>query len=170
MHYSSISCLKCKIILEIRVLGLCTGLGPSTVICGKCGTLNQLARKEWAEFRSLDYFKFVLFSAVGISFLALLGAIVSGMAYPAPENVPWGRKEIENSWFYVGGLLFVFLGILLQTYRVIASRKRTSANPTLGFRQSMFELQTGVQFKVIFIVVAVGILGTTVSYVAYVTR
>jgi Bacterial PH domain len=169
MHFDMIYCVKCKNTLEVRMLGLTSGLGPPAIACRKCGTVTELGRKEWKAFGTSDRIKFLAVSIVEIVGLGLTGGIAGGFSYPM-KGVPWADRSIQNPGLYAGLVLFAVLGVALQLYRVAASRKRTLSIPVAPFQQSWLDLQTDVQLKVVFVVFAVALVGGTLSSFASMNR
>jgi hypothetical protein len=80
-------------------------------------------------------------------------------------GVPWGERVINaNPGFYICATLFALLGVALQTYRVVASKRRTIAAMSAPFPQSWAELQTNVQLKAVILVLTLGATSGGLSY------
>ena len=161
MHFSIQSCTQCQNPLETRILGLCSGLGPPTVRCSKCGLVNTLVRKEWRDFSALDVARYLTISVLAIAGFALVGAIVGCLSYPIPD-VPWGKRPVDatNPGFVPGAVVFSLLALSLQLYRIASSRSCNAPSQLVPFPQSWHQLQTNLQAKACLFAIAAAFAGS----------
>lgn len=162
-HAVETPCPRCRQAVDLRILGLSSGLGPAWVRC-RCGAAAPTWRKEWPQFRFGDRARYVGMSIASIATLALLGGIAGDMSFPV-RDVPWGSRVIGSSpGFLIGALQFALLGIAVQIHRVIASIARGGTSPDRPFLQTWLELQTLVQLKACAFAIAVAAVGGGISW------
>lgn len=144
--------------VETRYVGLYTGLGPPIVVCGNCGELVRVGRKEWESFVTTDRRRFVIASVVEVVAFSFAGAILGGAAVKAFSRLPWAEKTtgLSVSGFYFGAAMFALLGTALQTYRVVASKRRSASDVEAPYMRRILELQTNLQLKATILILAMG--------------
>lgn len=68
VHYSIHSCPRCGQLTEIRMLDMCSGLGPRRAICFACGYPRLSGRDEWASHRTakrVAIFAYLVLASIG---------------------------------------------------------------------------------------------------------
>ncbi len=143
-------CPHCQEAVEIRVAGVCSGLGPSRRACRRCGHVFSSDRREWLEMTAAARRRFVLWSLAYV----LLGGLVGGAALQGAVRVldvgfrqGWiPQVNIKDATFWVGFGAWVGILGLVQVLRVAASVRR--ARPRAGQEEKqppvpLFVLQFG---------------------------
>jgi len=162
VFFSHIRCPRCLKPTDSRFFHINTGLGPKTIQCPKCLTEVGTGRREWDEFgggrRFLYYFLTVLYAAV----YAVLGGAAADVAYRGTPSLGEGSPSIFGLKLFptiTVGLVFALLVVLVQIYRVKASRARLAAVPRPLINAGFFNLQARLQPKFFLIFVLVFFAG-----------
>lgn len=167
MYYEMISCPKCNSMIDTRVLGIYSGLGSPVMECGSCGQGFTSGRVEWRDFTVGKLIRFGLMSTIELAGLTFFAALACGIAVQFLTKGPWADKGLSLNGAYVGGGLFLALGIFIQIRRILSSQRRTSTNPAGWIRPSTLDLETGLQWKFCGICLGIGFLGWLISWLLW---
>ena len=155
-HASIVKCPGCERALEVRMFGLYSLLGPSTVRCSKCGRDVDTERFEWPEMPPFARWMFLGVSLVHVALFGLIGGNVLDAAWQISQRVP----KVETLRLGAPSFRYAALGCavaaaLIQAYRVATSivRARTGRRPHRW--TFWFGLQMNVQFKCLAAVILV---------------
>ncbi len=122
-------CPHCQNPYGGRIFGVCSGLGPSVYVCGKCGERFGSGRREWAEMGSVRRMWYWVMSGV---YTALLGTIWGFATLCAVQLVVSGRKVMtsksmapEGPVFWTGVAVVAVAVVVVQAVRVRWSTRRS---------------------------------------------
>lgn len=124
--FSAVSCPHCHCPLEVRLMGLSSGLGPAEVNCLKCQQPFATSRSEWSEktFRG----KF-LYAFVSLLYVALFGILVGAMVDQGVQTAHTRARDVrvrfDSTVFAVAACVGGLAVIPLQIYRIAASKRRS---------------------------------------------
>ena len=153
------NCPNCHHILEIRILGLASGLGPSEINCLKCGQRFQTGRVEWWEMAEMPIFARVWFFSITLIYIAVLGLLTGNFVDQSFQL--WNLDPVivnlryQSTPFHVGAYIGCFAVVLLQVYRVIASIRRSRVEYKLTTSEFFLGLQWNLQLKCLVVLFAI---------------
>jgi len=125
MFYTTSVCPKCLRNTDLKLLGICSGLGPSATIC-KCGIALISKRKEWPEMNLSEKGGFIGLSVLGGLAVGTTWGLFTGTLIPGSQNnwqFPHNFTPFGSA--FVPGLIFgMFIVCAIQAFRVILSVRR----------------------------------------------
>jgi len=126
IHVTIQRCPQCRAEQEVRVLGVCSRLGPSRQICYRCGQLFFTDRREWPFLTVSARLRYGFWSLMYM----VVGAVCSGGYFQwAVQLIGVGFRQewmvdFSEPPFWIGfGTGFLVVG-LVQVLRVAASIRR----------------------------------------------
>ncbi len=161
--YQTFQCPKCNKLLFFRIIKYFelikgnSGLGPSTILCSKCGTIIPTGNIEWPNMSKISkiylwfitiIYSFVIGVFTSLAILALLGSILgskSGSLLTTPNIL-------------IAAIFFGMPFIILQIIRIESSISRAKNENRDSYKASFFDINTNFQSFGLFTIIAVIIL------------
>ena len=126
IHVNLQRCPQCRAEQEVRILGVCSRLGPSRQVCYRCGQLFISDRREWPFLTVSARWRYVFWSLMYM----VVGAVCSGAYFQwAVQVIGVGFRQgwmvdFSEPPFWMGfGMGFLVVG-WVQVLRVVLSIRR----------------------------------------------
>lgn len=155
-------CGQCDLPFDMTLFGVSTELGPSEIICRRCGESINTGRTEWRRFGPRQHLRFVALSVASVIF----GGWVGGKVLYTAEQHWLGSIEaksvsVDDPEFKKFGLWAVIFvgGVLLS--KVLWSNSRTERRLAPALREGIFRPNFifGAQAKIILILLLPELIG-----------
>lgn len=144
MFFTAMSCPHCKCPVEVRLLGVSSGLGPAEIKCLKCQEPLAVGRSEWSD-KSL-YSK-LCYIAISLFYVVMFGVLTGAMVDQGVQSAQIGntnvRVRFDSQVFAIAACAGGLAVIPFQIYRVIASLRRSR----LGYTMTPADYFLGLQWN-----------------------
>ena len=171
MHYETISCPKCKDLVDAHILGITSGLGPEALECRRCGTTFRSGRREWASLSGRDRVWYVAISLLYAIVAAFLGGMsTAGGVHFLIHGPSATEMDLPAPGLYPGIAMAAILVVAFQCLRVRESTGRAPRGKAAPFRARLANGRLLLQIKVGLLLFAPVILGWLVSYLLNLAR
>ncbi len=142
-------------VIEVRMLALCSQLGPPDVDCIYCRQPVAVGRSEWSDQSWKGRSWYVIITMI---YAALVGSLTGWVVHQSIAR--WNKNPTNldlRSWaFPVTAGIAGSLVILLQVYRIYASRRRSLTGYRLTQADFFFDLQWNLHLKYLFLLIWIG--------------
>lgn len=140
VHAEMAKCQNCSFPLEIKILGICSGLGPSKVLCRKCGQVLETNRTEWPldSGKQQAYLLLIFFAYLSLGFV--IGAELFSSAEASWKSQSYEKFAFTDPHYQKMGWVGVGLVLLMLFNKVLKSvtRKPLDSESPLS-RANMFQ-------------------------------
>lgn len=167
MVYYTSHCPSCRALVDLYVI--CSGLGPATVRCRKCGKRCATERSEWNDLSAAGRARYVAVSLVHACSLGFLGAITASLAAYGIEHGPTStvpRSAFFGGTLYAGAAFYVGLVVWVQLARVRGSKLRAARGakkePIVA---RLTSLDLGLQLKLLALIWVPVIVGDIIGLI-----
>ena len=166
-HFSLINCPHCRSPIEVRMFSMCSLLGPREIHCLKCRQTVDLGRDEWLDMTLRARLWFFVTSLIYIGMVGLLtGNWVDQMAQQWKLQPNMINLQFRSPVFQVAACVGGIAVLLIQIFRIAASRRRSHCGYTLTRAEFLLGLQWNLQCKYVLLMAVVW----CVSKVIYMVR
>jgi len=153
--------------VDVHFLYLSSLLGPSAVVCHRCGTVVQTDRIEWWMMSGRGRWWFFAVSVFYTVLAFLLGGLSTNTALRFLATGEW-RKDwgFNEPTFWIGGAAWAGLLVLIQLYRISRSFNTQKENEKMPLRRSIWSFQVGGQLKFLLLLMIVPALCWVIGWIA----
>jgi len=161
-----VKCPSCNCAVDFHVLNYSSLLGPTAVECHWCGTIVGSDRQEWWQMHSRHKTWFFCVSFVYVILAVFSGGLgtTTGL-YFLKSGGHW-REEwgLEEPAFWIGGIVWGIIVILIQLYRIRCSLNRNTELEQIPLRRSLWSFQVGGQIKLLVLLFVFPTICWVISY------
>ncbi len=158
-----ITCPRCRVPFDVRIMGLTSNLGPSKIVCRGCQLIITTDRKEWGNMSTSERNKFILLSGLYTLAVTGMGTMLTfcGYGFLIGQKVGTDFPIPFIACTITFWLIFV---VLIQRIRVSISEERLSKTRGLPMKLPYLNLNFNQQIYFCFYMSIPLIIGGVVDY------
>jgi hypothetical protein len=144
----NVRCPSCGRDADSRI-DIYSGLGPAVLECPRCSAVFDSGRTEWDQMSVWGRLWYALYSVLTVAAGSTGVGFASGFAYTAARTLQESVREAPLFIVIPSIAFWATVLLALQTYRLFASRRRTDQDEPRPFRAAYWNLQLGMQGRLL---------------------